>query len=160
MISLAIVGIGSSEIAVLLFVISVVGSFAVWRFVHLLLDGHPAGEPWDHQTAAALAQEDARPLCCRCLQPHEEDVDFCPECGAPVGTYTNLLPFTYLFSVGDVLRVGTSGAFHRTPLTVVGFFLLGLAEYTILAPFYWFMFFRNLGRQQHEASPPNTVGAE
>ena len=150
MISLAALTVEPSDLTILTLVATVVGCFALWRFVHWLLDGPTQAEPWDDQVAAAISQDEAIPVCCRCLQPQEPSADFCPECGAPVGTYTNLLPFPYLFSLGDLLRIGTSGVFNRTPVTIAGFVLLGLAEYTVLAPFYWFMFLRNL-KGQHPA---------
>jgi hypothetical protein len=145
----------SSDLTILTLVLIVTGSFAVWRFAQWLLDGPPPVEPWDDTVTKAIAQDDATPVCCRCLQPHESEIDFCPECGAPVGTYTNLLPFPYIFSLGDLLRVGTSGNFHRTPVTIIGFFLVALAEYTILAPFYWFMLLRNMNR--HESASSSAV---
>ena len=156
MIILAALTLEPSDLKILALALTVIGSFTLWRFAHWLLDGPTTAEPWDDQVAAAIAQDEATPVCCRCLHPQELSANFCPECGAPVGTYTNLLPFPYLFSLGDLLRIGTSGVFHRTPVTIVGFMLLGLAEYTILAPFYWFMFLRNL-KGQH---PPVAVSDE
>jgi hypothetical protein len=38
------------------------------------------------------------------------------------------------------------GVFHRTPVTVIGFFALSLIEYNFLAPLYWFMLLKNLPR--------------
>jgi hypothetical protein len=150
MIRLAALTLEPSDLTVLTLVVTVVGCFALWRFAHWLLDGPAPAEPWDEEVATAIAQDEATPVCCRCLQPQEPSANFCPKCGAPVGTYTNLLPFPYLFSLGDLLRIGTNGVFNRTPVTIVGFVLLGLAEYTVLAPFYWFMFLRNL-KGQHPA---------
>ncbi len=144
-----------SDRTVLMLAVTVVGCIGLWRFAHWLLDGPPPPEPWDEQVSAAMAQDEATPVCCRCLEPHPSSADFCPTCGAPVGTYTNLLPFPYLFSLGDLLRVGTSGEFHRTPLTIAGFVLLGLAEYTVFAPYYWFMFLRNLNRPTPASAAPS-----
>src|SRR5689334_21297094 len=101
--------LGTSEYRVVLLAASVVGCFGLWRFARWLVAGAQKPEPWDDEVAAAMTSEEAVPLCCRCLEPHHESADFCPVCGAPVGTYTNLLPFPYLFSLGDLLRVGTSG---------------------------------------------------
>jgi hypothetical protein len=153
MTSFAVLTLQHSDVAILSLVLAVVGCFACWRFVHWLLDGPISAEPWDQEVSTALDQDEATPVCCRCLQPHDPSADFCPECGAPVGTYTNLLPFPYLFSLGDLVRVGTTGAFHRTPVTIAGFVLLGLAEYTILAPFYWFMLLRNIRAHPSSLAP-------
>jgi hypothetical protein len=87
-------------------------------------------------------------------------VDFCSACGAAVGRYTNWLPYPYLFSVGHVLRIGTSGDFKQSALTITGFLFLGLVEYTVFAPIYWFMLARGINhhgrfsaRQLPEESP-------
>ena len=101
-------------------------------------------DPWDDQVAAAIENDDAVPLCHHCLAPHSAAADFCPECGAAVGEYTNLLPYPYLFSVGHALRIGAFGNFKRSPLTVAGFLALGFIEYSVFAPFYWFRLLRNI----------------
>jgi hypothetical protein len=88
-------------------------------------------DPWDAQVAAEIEDDNATPLCHHCLTPHSPAVDFCHKCGAGVGQYTNLLPFPYLFSLGHTLRIGTCENFKRTPLTMAGFFVFGLAEYSI-----------------------------
>ena len=119
-------------------------SLAVWLVKR---PGQP--DPWDEQTAADLAEGNCTPVCHRCLTPHDALVYFCPECGAPVGDYTNLLPFPRLFSLGHTLRIGTSGGFKRSPLIVGGFILLAISEYAIFAPVYWVMLFRNISRQRH-----------
>jgi len=155
---LAALSLTSSELTVVMLGCLVLVCYGLRLFVHWLVDGPKLPEPWSDQVEADLARNEGTPLCCRCLEPHDDSTDFCPHCGAPVGTYTNLLPYPYLFSLGDLLRVGTSGAFHRTPVTVIGFFLLGLAEYTIFAPYYWYhLFLRNLNRQQPEARPAGTL---
>jgi hypothetical protein len=118
----------------------------IWLFVRWLKDGPATPDPWDQDVAEALEKEQAGPLCHRCLSPHDDRANFCATCGAPVGIYTNWLPYPYLFSIGHTMRIGTSGEFRRSPLTIAGFFLLGLAEYTIFAPVYWFVFIRGLCR--------------
>jgi hypothetical protein len=106
--------------------------------------------------AAEIAGEDSTPVCHRCLTPHSAEVYFCPECGAPVGTYTNWLPFPYLFSIGHTLRIGTEGTFKRSPLVIAGFFLFSLAEYTVFAPVYWVQFLKHV----RSPPPPNPAGGE
>jgi len=112
----------------------------IWLILRRLVNRPATPDPWDEQTARDMARDDAVPLCHRCLTPHADATDFCPECGAPVGQYTNWLPFPYLFSVGHALRLGTSGEFKRSKLTVIGFFVFALVEYAVFAPIYWIVF--------------------
>ena len=125
-----------------------------WAFIRWVSKGPSTPEPWDDQVAAEIAKDETPPLCHRCLTPHHPLANFCPDCGAPVGTYTNWLPYPYLFSIGHALRTGTSGNFKRSPLTIIGFFVFSLAEYAFFAPLYWFMFLRNLFRQR-QSDPPS-----
>jgi hypothetical protein len=154
------VGIDSSEGRLLILVVTFVLAVAVFRLLRWLAQPPSQPEPWDDQVAQAIDREDATPICPRCLEPYDRSADFCLDCGAPVGAYTNWLPFPYIFSMGHLLRTGTSGEFKRTPLTVLGFFLLGIAEYACFAPAYWFMFLRNLGRQRpiEHPSPGSQAG--
>jgi len=124
--------------------------FGVWRFIQWMVKGPSRPDPWDEDVAAEVAKDETPALCHRCLAPHHSLADFCPECGAPVGTYTNWLPYPYLFSIGYTLRVGTSGDFKRSPLSILGFFLLSLVEYSIFAPIYWFMFLKSLFRRDRD----------
>ena len=117
----------------------------------------PPPNPWDEEVERAVQAEDAVPLCPHCLAPQEPETWFCAGCGCSVGPYNNLNPYLYLFSVGDLFRTGVSGPVRRSPFVVVGFLVLSLAEYMIVAPYYWFLFFRNLRRQRagsDEAGPP------
>lgn len=127
--------------------------YAVWSFFRWFLAGPTMPDPWDEQVTREMESGETRPLCHRCLTPHDVGDDFCHECGAPVGEYTNLLPFPYLFSIGHTLRIGTAGEFRRSPLTVGGFILLGFAEYALFAPVYWFMFLRRLYRRPQLQAP-------
>jgi hypothetical protein len=136
----------SVGVPVLLFLLCIGG----YVFVRWLLLGPVSPDPWDKAVAADLADDRAVPLCHRCLAPHDPQADFCPECGATVGQYTNLLPYPYIFSVGDTLRLGTSGEFRRTPFTILGFLVFACVEYTVFAPWYWIRFFQ--GKPPHR--PP------
>jgi hypothetical protein len=131
--------------------------WTIWLFVRWLLQSPIQPDPWDAQVAADIAGGETVPLCHRCLEPHEVLLDFCPHCGAPVGDYTNLLPFPYLFSIGHTLRIGTAGEFRHSPLTVAGFFLIGVAEYSIFAPIYWFMFIKGLFHPQPDMPDSSPV---
>jgi len=128
--------------------------YGVWSFFRWLASGATTPDPWDESITAEIANDEATPLCHHCLAPHEVSADFCSDCGAPVGPYTNWLPYPYLFSIGHALRTGTSGHFKRSPLTIVGFILFSFAEYALLAPIYWFIFLRRLVRPG-ESDPPS-----
>jgi len=131
----------------------------LWLFLQRLKVGPTTPDPWDDQVAAAMENDDAVPLCHHCLAPHSAAADFCPECGAAVGEYTNWLPYPYLFSVGHALRIGAFGNFKRSPLTVAGFLALGFIEYVIFAPFYWFRLLQNASREHPtDSTPDNSPG--
>lgn len=133
---------------------------AAVRCIRRLAQAPRSPDPWDETVDAEIEQADATPLCHRCLSPHRLGINFCPDCGAPVGQYTNWLPFPQLFSVGHALRIGTSGEFKRTPLTVLGFLLFSLGEYALFVPVYWFVFIRRIfERRTAETSPPPSPSA-
>src|SRR5438552_17126222 len=112
--------------------------YGSWRLMQWFLKGPLSPDPWDEQVATEIAKDETPPLCCRCLTPHDSLAHFCPDCGSAVGPYTNWLPYPYLFSVGQILRTGTSDDYKRSPATIIGFFLLGLVEYpVVVAPLYW-----------------------
>jgi hypothetical protein len=141
-------GVGVLGIVILL-------CFGLWMLIRWLVNGPQEPDPWSDEVAAEIAKDDAVPLCHRCLAPHDSWVDFCPDCGAPVGPYTNWLPYPYLFSIGHTLRIGASGDFRRSPLTIAGFFCLGIAEYALFAPIYWFMLLKGLSSHSPSGPPPD-----
>ena len=126
----------------------------VYALVRWFVSGPYSADPWGEEVEKGLESDEALPICHRCLRPHSPVVDFCPNCGATVGQYTNWLPYPYIFSLGDTLRLGTSGAFHRTFLTDFGFMLLALAEYTVFAPLYWIFLFLPRSSQAPPLKPP------
>jgi hypothetical protein len=134
----------------------VIIAFALYGLVQLLkrlTTGPIAPDPWDAETSAKLEDINMQVLCHRCLVPNEPLADFCENCGAPVGKYTNYLPFPQLFSIGHALRVGAQGEYKRSPMTVLGYFLLALGEYTVFAPVYWYWLFRKMPRKESAAAP-------
>lgn len=132
----------------------------IWALMKHVLTGPAQPDPWDKNIAAEIGKEEATPLCHRCLTAHDSSTDFCPACGAAVGQYTNWLPYPYLFSVGHALRIGTSGEFRRSPLTVLGFLLFSLTEYTLFAPVYWILMLRNLGKhREHDKALHQSTNA-
>jgi hypothetical protein len=103
--------------------------------------------------AEDVEKDEAMPLCHRCLSPHDPLRNFCAQCGAPVGEYTNWLPYPYLFSIGHTMRIGTAGEYRRSAFIIFGFFLLAFAEYAFFAPVYWFIFVRRLRRPEPPITP-------
>jgi len=129
----------------------IVGAILV-RAAKAWLAQPPSPDPWGPDVAAAMEQPDALAVCPHCQCPHEATRWFCSECGHGVGDYNNLNPYLYLFSLGEVLREGTSGRVRKSWLTVTGFIFLSLIEYLVFAPISWFLLFRNLSRQTTEPS--------
>lgn len=126
----------------------------IWKVGQSVYNSTTPPDPWDETTAASIENEEATPLCHKCLSPHNTSEDFCPDCGAPVGTYTNWLPYPYLFSIGHSLRIGTNGEFRRSPLTIVGFLFLSLVEFSLFVPLYWIVFLKKLHSKQLPENPP------
>jgi hypothetical protein len=144
---------GPETLVGVLAIVALIG-VAIWASFRWLRGGQASPEPWDEQVARDLEKDDAVPLCHHCLSAHDSRADFCPDCGAPVGQYTNYLPFPVLFSAGYTLRLGTAGDFKHSPLAVCGFLLFAFAQNTLLAPVYWIIFLRNLFNQPPR--PPST----
>jgi hypothetical protein len=111
-------------------------------------------EPWGLDVDEAIHREDAVPVCHHCFAPQPAGTHFCPECGKASDPCTNLLPFDYLFSVGELVRTGATGNFRVTPFSVIGYVLLSMVEYAIFAPIYWFFLLRNVSRIQHLGPAP------
>jgi hypothetical protein len=105
----------------------VILGLAFWRFILWVQSATPAPDPWGPELEEALQNDELSPACPHCSAPHAETDWFCPECGASVGFYNNVMPYLYLFSLGEVLRTGTSGRFPVTWVTVTGYLLLPLA---------------------------------
>jgi len=146
--------LASPEGTVALLGLLILAGFLIVAFYKWISGGSRSPDPWDQESFALPPDEEATVLCHRCLVPNSPGADFCENCGAPVGEYTNYLPFPYLFSVGYLLRSGTSGEFKRTRFTVLGFVILSLAEYAFFAPVYLYQFFmRGLARKP---SPPSS----
>jgi len=112
---------------------------------------HP-DNPWGSEIEAAVQKPDAILLCHRCFTPQENHLWFCPKCGASTGPYNNYMPYVYIFPQGEVLRMGATMRLRQSALIIVGYMLLSLSCYAIFAPFYWYRFFKNLGRQSNLAA--------
>jgi hypothetical protein len=106
--------------------------------------GPRSPDPWDETVTAQIESPDSDRLCHRCVTPHSDHEHYCPNCGAAVGDYNNLLPFEQLFSEGEVFRNGTTQRFKLTGPIMCGYLLASLAAYAIVAPIYWFFLLRSL----------------
>lgn len=154
-------GLASPERRAAFLGIAFLAGCGLWAFARSIFKAPRQPDPWDQQVATELDQDDCTPLCHHCLTPHDRMKDFCSNCGAAVGPYTNFLPFPYLFSIGHGLRIGTSERFRRSPLILAGFVLLSVAEYAVFAPVYWFKLAKNLNQISTEPQiipPPAEAG--
>jgi hypothetical protein len=143
----------SNEYWIGIVAIVAIGGWLAFRLLQRWFSAPVSPDPWGPEVADALDQPDATAVCPHCQCPSERTRWFCPECGRAVGDYNNLNPYLYLFSMGEVLREGTTGRVRKSWLTIVGFVFLSLIEYTLLAPVYWFLLFRNLSRQRGPQPP-------
>jgi len=159
-------GMTNSELLVGLLGISVLCGYGCWTLARWFWNAPCQPDPWGKEISAELAKDDCTPLCPHCLSPHQLSAEFCPQCGAAVGAYTNWLPFPRLFSVGHTLRIGTGENFKRSPLVIAGFFIFGFTEYGPFAPVYWFKLIRNLRKpacsptSEHLESSPGKSSSE
>lgn len=150
-----------SESERLVVILGVVGlaACAAWKWIGNLLKTQPTPDPWDDQTLL-LDNADALPICHYCLKEHDALVNFCPHCGAAVGTYTNLMPPLYLYSIGDVFRAGTEGTYRRSRFLNGGFFFASFVAYALvtplffLVPIYWFKLLKNASAQNSGGIDP------
>ncbi len=110
----------------------------VWCAVRWLIHGKSVPDPWDAATAARLDDPEIKPLCTRCLCPHEETDWFCPNCGMAASPTTNWMPYLNYLSLGDVFRHGTSGDIPLHWTAVLGYILVSSIYYGgFVVPFIW-----------------------
>ena len=125
----------------------------LWRFITWIRDAPRTPDPWDAEVEQQLQDPDVQQICHRCLTPQEPDAWFCKHCGAAVGPYNNLMPFVNVFSEGEVLRNGIGGRFRNRPLIVIGYFLLTLTIFPLLAPIYLVSLWLNSERRSESKEP-------
>jgi hypothetical protein len=93
--------------------------------------------PWSDELNEEVRGKTSAFLCHRCFTPQEHPGWFCPECGAATGPYNNMLPFVYIFSVGEVFRNGVACKKKPAAFVTAGYLFLSIFEYLI--------FFRSTG---------------
>ena len=136
---------------------------AVALFVRWIREAQPKPDPWDAEVENKIQSPDAVSVCQRCLEPQPLNRWFCADCGAPVSPYCTWAPYLDVLSLGDALRNGVAGTVPVTKLSIAGYMVLSMAQYYVFAPWYWFLFFRNLRRireSQKAASKPADVAEE
>jgi len=116
--------------------------------------------PWPRDLDAAVRVRDAIPVCHHCTTPCELPVWFCPACGAAVGPYNNVMPYVYIFSIGEALRSGVGPEAHFTPFRTVAYVFLGLAEYQVFAPLYFVRLYLNHRRLKKEQTEKPNITSE
>lgn len=121
---------------------------AAARFIHWLFSGPVKSDPWGDEISARVDDPESLPVCHRCLTEHPGSMHFCPQCGAAVGDYNNVLPFDQIYSEGEVFRNGTNMKMRPGALIIAGYILLSLSAYAIFAPVYWLVLLRNLLRRE------------
>jgi hypothetical protein len=70
------------------------------------------------------------------------------------------MPFLNVFSEGEVLRNGVGGRFRNRPLIVIGYFLITLGIFPILAPIYWLSFLLNWKRGSDRRESADTQDSQ
>jgi hypothetical protein len=99
-------------------------------------------DPWPAEIDQEVRRPDAVPLCINCLCPQGPHAHFCPHCAFPTGDRVALMHYLAVFVVGELLRQGVTGRPEgRRPVQVFLIFL-GLVQYSVFAPLYWYWLWR------------------
>lgn len=116
---------------------------------------HPAlpPDPWPVDLDRAVRSSDAVAVCPRCFTPVTPFHWFCPECACAVGGHNNWMSYLHIFSIGEVLRSGVGPHARFTVLTVPGYLVVGLAEYSLFAPLYYIRLALNWRRVSQQPPP-------
>jgi ribosomal protein L40E len=121
-----------------------------WRLLVWARESPKTPDPWDDEIQKKLNDPESVEICHRCFSEQPSDAWFCEHCGSAVGPYNNLMPYFYIFSQGEILRNGVTNKLRTSPFIIAGYLLFSLSAYTIFAPIYWFLFFKNLKRLKEE----------
>ena len=95
---------------------------AFWRLIVWVRNAPVKPDPWDTEVEKQI--QEAQEICPRCSTPQSPTAWFCEHCGRAVGPYNNLMPYLQVFSEGEVLRNGTNDRMRKSPLIVIGYFLI------------------------------------
>lgn len=138
---------------------------ALWRLTVWVRDAPVRPDPWDAEVEQQLLE--AVEVCPHCSTPQSPTAWFCPHCGRAVGPYNNLMPYVQIFSEGEVLRNGTHDRLRKSPVIVVGYFLISFnffvlaisaARSSVLLSLviilslvsFWFSIYKNFTRSDKE----------
>src|ERR1035438_6170205 len=116
-----------------------VGAAVLYRVWIWLREAPYTPDPWGAEVGGALEDPESLPVC--------------PQCGSTVGQYSNWLPAVYIFSIGEAFRRGVTERMRNYPLIIMGYVLVTLSYFSLLAPIFWIFLFRNFRRgtgQQRE----------
>jgi hypothetical protein len=147
-------GVIPPEMQIAMLAVLALAVAAVYGLVRWIMQAKPKPDPWGPEVEAAIQGPDARPVCHHCFTPQEDPNWFCPECGAAIGPYNNLMPYVNIFSEGEVLRTGVTGHWRTSRLMVLGYLLFSVGAYAIAAPVYWYFLRQNLRRQAALTAEP------
>ena len=125
-------------------------SVALWRLIGWIRDAPTSPDPWDADVERKLSEPETLEICPHCLTEQPPAAWFCRGCGRAVGPYNNLMPYVQIFSEGEVFRNGTSGRVRKSPLVLIGYFLVSLGMFSFLAPIFLFSLLLNWRRPAGE----------
>jgi hypothetical protein len=141
--------------------------YALWGLIEWVRRSPVSPDPWDAQVD--LNTNEAQEICPHCSTPQPPTAWFCEHCGRAVGPYNNLMPYLQVFSEGEVFRNGTNDRMRKSPLIVIGYFLISFnflimvitaASISILLSFalllcmvsFWFALLKNINRSDQESN--------
>jgi hypothetical protein len=99
---------------------------AAWRLLVWIRAAPVSPDPWDAVVNQKLSDPETPEICPHCSTPQSPAAWFCPNCGRAVGPYNNLMPYVQVFSEGEVLRNGTQDRLRKSPIILIGYFLMSL----------------------------------
>jgi len=149
---------------------------AAWRLIVWVRNAPLTPDPWEAEVEQKVQEPETPEICPHCLTELPPTAWFCERCGRAVGPYNNWMPYLQVFSEGEVLRSATCDRLRRSPLVVIGYFLLTLTFLPVIVLqalgswppgllillvlcCYWFSFLKNLKRSKEdpaESPPQNT----
>jgi hypothetical protein len=133
---------------------------AFWGLIAWVRNAPITPDPWDAEVEQKLSDPETAEICPHCFTPQPPTAWFCARCGRAVGPYNNLMPYVQIFSEGEVFRNGTSGRLRKSPLILIGYFLISLGMFSFLAPIYLFSLLLNWKRSTDEPEPAEEHSAQ